>query len=70
MTNPIFSQSFKLNNNIMASQEFKREAKKPESQVFFAIVDVNGGVIQVLDKVSETNWPGYVENQCNEQGFY
>jgi hypothetical protein len=71
MMNSGFSHPFKLTNNIMASQEFSREAKKPESQMFYALVDVNHSVIQVLDKVSETDLPSYLGNRCNEQqSFY
>jgi len=58
---------FKLTNGVIASQEFKKEAKKPESQVFYAIVDVNRNVIQVLDKVSDNHW---ALNQTNESNYY
>eukprot|EP00331_Platyophrya_macrostoma_P008985 CAMPEP_0176420892 /NCGR_PEP_ID=MMETSP0127-20121128/8860_1 /TAXON_ID=938130 /ORGANISM="Platyophrya macrostoma, Strain WH" /LENGTH=511 /DNA_ID=CAMNT_0017801541 /DNA_START=35 /DNA_END=1570 /DNA_ORIENTATION=+ len=66
-TNSSSMFSFKLSNGRMASQEFNREAKRPDSQVFYALVDVNHGVIQVLDKVSDENCPTYLGNQCYEQ---
>ena len=60
---------FKLSQNITASQEFKRKAKEPESQVFYALVDINSNVIQVLDKVSETNRPQSFGSQSCEQNY-